>query len=357
MAETATYVWSSFDQDAARAGIRVGFRQDKDSDLSMTGILAEDRRYTTYKTVIDGKTLYINDLGVVIKSIPDDSSLVSKSVQMVTCEMKTTYGTSQAIPRGVTEGSEEVATLTSMEPRDQFAVYAMRAIMGKLIEPQSLDDANILFCCRAAYRWAQGMMIASADARAEKKKATESSGGDGSGGGSGESGSEEGQQSGTTTRSAVDTSSGTDTEKLLGNIAASVDDLTKQMKANSENLLKATLKTATAVDNATDSQDKAKEFKVEGAGGGGLDYDKLNDVSQNVSAFPVFNGKAAGRSSLANVIKKAVASLSDDDKAALYTALKPKMTADFDAKGSADQALTDAKSYTDTEIKKKHPDT
>ena len=145
----------------------------------MTGILSEARRYTKDQAVIDGRTLYINTEGKVKKTVPS-SSLVDQTVMIVTCEMKTSYGTSQAITRGVSGGSEEVATLDAMEPRDQFAIYAMLGIMRRLeLNPAEMDDANILFNCRACYRWAQGMMIASADARADVKKQQEEDSGSG----------------------------------------------------------------------------------------------------------------------------------------------------------------------------------
>lgn len=181
MAEIATYTWSTFEEEDAKFGLRVGFQQTNDYDLSMTGILTEARRYTKYKAVIDGRTLFINDKGVVKKTIPD-SEYTDRTVKIVTCEMKTSYGTSQAITRGVSGDSEEVATLDAMEPRDQFAIYAMQGIMAHLgMNPAEMDDANILFNCRAAYRWAQGMMIASADARADVKKQQEDEGGEGGG--------------------------------------------------------------------------------------------------------------------------------------------------------------------------------
>lgn len=368
MAEIATYTWSSFNEEDAKLGLRVGFQQTEDSDLSMTGILRSSNRFTTYYSVIDGKTLYINNLGVVMRSVPEDASLVNKTVRIVTCEMKTSYGNQQGITRGVSEDSETVATLSSMEPRDQFALYAMQAIMRSLDEPAEMDDANILFNCRAAYRWAQGMMIASADARAEKKKSTD----EGEGGDSGE-------QSGTT-RSAVDTSGGTDTEKLLGNLVNAVDDLTKQTKANNEAMLKATLK----IDNATTTTGEGesatttpKKLLVEGAGGEGgtkITRDDVNDGGDAVTDVLGYNsaiGKAPVRFTIANLLKKLVSldtplswlrKKEETDIASastFFTQYKEEMAtalADkFDAKGAAAQALTDAKSYTDTEISKKHP--
>lgn len=369
MAEIASYTWQSFNEEDAKIGLRVGFQQTEESDLSQTGILQTDNRYTTYKTVIDGKTLYINNLGVVIKVIPADDSLVNTSVQIVTCEMKTTYGNQQGITRGVSEDSETVATLSSMEPRDQFALYAMQAIMRSLDAPADMDDANILFNCRAAYRWAQGMMIASADARAEKKKATDT-------GGEGGSDSEEGGEESGTTRSAVDTSGGTDTEKLLGNLVEAVDDLTKQMKANNEALLKATLKIDNAVTTTGEGESATttpKKLQVEGAGGGDggmkLTHDDVNDSSDAVTDVLGYNtaiGKAPVRFTIANLLKKLVSldtplawlrKKGETDIASastFFTQYKDEMAtalADkFDAKGAASQALTEANAYTDSKV-------
>lgn len=352
MAETATYTWSSFNVDDADNGVRVGFQQTEANDLSKTGVVAKNTNFkdTTHKVVIDGISLFLNPDGLVKHSYPS-SSYVNQTVQMVTCEMKTSYGNQQAITRGVSSDSEEVATLSSMEPRDQFAIHAMQAIISRLdANPAEMDDANILFNCRAAYRWAQGMMIASADARAEKKKSTDDGGGD--------SGDDSGESSGTT-RSVVDTSGGTDTEKLLGNLVTAIDDLTKQTKANNEAILKTTLK----IDNATETTGEGdsatttpKKLQVEGAGGGTtsiLNRDDVNDSGEAVTDILIYNsviGKAPVRITLPNFIKKAAASLSDDDKTTIYTALKPKMQEDFDANGAAAQALTDAKAYTDSKI-------
>lgn len=353
MSATATYTWSAFNVIDADSGVRVGFRQSNDNDLSMTGVLVRDNKHrdTTHKLVIEGKTFYIDINGVVRHASPA-SSYEGSTVQMVYCDMKTTYGTSQGITRGVSEGSEEVATLSSMEPRDQFALYAMQAIMRSLPSPQAIDDANILSNCRAAYRWAQGMMIASADARAERKK-QEESGGD----------SEE--QSATTTRSVVDTSTGTDTEKLLGNIAASVDDLTKQMKANNESLLKATLKTQ--VDNATQTSGDStteKKLKVEGAGGGSnITRDDVNDAADAVTDVLGYNtavGKAPVRFAIANFLKKLVSldtplswlrKKGETDIASastFFTQYKDEMATALNDKFEA--TLNAAKSYTDSKL-------
>lgn len=355
MAETAKYIWSAFDFTVATNGTRVGFQQADDNDISQTGILVKDVSFAlaSHKVIIDGMTLWINNFGNVVKTIPD-SEKVGMTVRMVSCEMKTTYGTQQGITRGLSEGSESVATLSSMEPRDQFALSAMQAIMRTIPEPQSLDDANILFMCRASYRWAQGMMIASADARAERKKSTKD-----------EEGDEESKTG--TTRSEVDTSSGTDTEKLLSNLVSAIDDLTKQTKENNNALLKMTLK----IDNAKDG-DEDKKFQIEGAGGGGssITRDDVNDSGDSITDVLVYNtavGKAPLRVTISNLLKKLVSidtaigwirnkgETNINSSAIFFTQYKDEIAdalADkFDAKGSADKALNDAKTYTDSKVK------
>lgn len=171
MAETAKCSWYAFDRNVAVEGTLVGFRQSDDSDLSQTGHLfintTDDKYFDSYKVVILGHTLWVSDTGAVTKVFPADGLFsTGQTLQMVVCKMETTYGTQQAITRSVGYGNKSVANITALEPRDQFATIALQAILDGLDHPESFGDASILSICQSAYRWAQGMMIAAADARA-----------------------------------------------------------------------------------------------------------------------------------------------------------------------------------------------
>lgn len=220
MAETATYSWLAFDRQAAANGVLVGIRQADDNDLSYTGQLYKttsgDKYYDSYEVVIRGSKLQIDDFGKVKKVWPASSEIaVNTQLMLVVCTMTTTYGTQQAITRSVGDDSLTTANIQALEPRDHFAMQALTAIIPLLPHPESFGDAGILSVCKAAYKWAQGMMIAAADARAAVKKDE--------GGGGGEEPEEEKKAIAVNTSEITET-----TEKLLYNITVSLDNLRVQ---------------------------------------------------------------------------------------------------------------------------------
>lgn len=350
MALTITYKITPFNLAKALQGTPVTLEAETsgttDFDVkTQAGILTTTAVNGRYLITVNNVLYEVNAYG--------ESMNVSPSVQfhMVESTLPTSYGTSQTMTRGVSTDESDVADLSSMEPRDQFAIHAMNAMIRNIEHPENANDATIMLYSKAAYRWAQGMMIASADARTAAKK-------DEGGGGEEE----------TTKGIAVDVTSASVSEKLLNNIVASLDKLTKQV---SDSMTQSTtnttalkdaigdVKTALAgtlkIDNPTNDK-----FDVEGGGGSSLNRDDVNDTEQAITDFLVYNtasGKAPVRATMANVITKAIAIMTTEQKTALYTALKSLMQTDFDAKGSSDSALTAAKSYTDTEIAKKHPST
>lgn len=354
MALTITYKITPFNLTKALQGTPVTLAAETsgttDFDVkTQAGILTTTAVNGRYLITVNNVLYEVNSYG--------ESMNVSPSVQfhMVESTLPTSYGTSQTMTRGVGTDESDVADLSSMEPRDQFAIHAMNAMIRNIDHPENANDATIMLYSKAAYRWAQGMMIASADARTAAKKDE--------GGGGGGGGEEE-----TTKGIAVDVTSASVSEKLLNNIVASLDKLTKQVSdsmtqstTNTTALkdaigdVKTTLAGTLKIDNPQDDK-----FDVEGGGGSSLNRSDVNDTAQAITDFIVYNtasGKAPMRATMDNVITKAISSLTEDQKSALYTALKSLMQADFDAKGSSDSALIAAKAYTDTEIAKKHPST
>lgn len=176
METVATYHWYNFDREVAVEGTLVGFRQADDNDLSQTGKLfvnkSNDLYFDSYKVVILGYTLWISDTGAVTKVYPEDGTFnIGETLQMCVCTMETTYGTQQGITRAPSSGSaEQIADISALEPRDHFAMQALAAMLQQNKGCEAFGDSTIIFFCRAAYRWAQGMMIAAADARASVEK-------------------------------------------------------------------------------------------------------------------------------------------------------------------------------------------
>lgn len=84
---------------------------------------------------------------------------------LVEASMVTTYGGRQGQTRGAAPAMHDLGYIAALEPRDHFAICALTAMMEKMGAAEKVNDATILLYCRAAYRWAQGMMIVSADMR------------------------------------------------------------------------------------------------------------------------------------------------------------------------------------------------
>lgn len=184
------------------------------------------------------------------------------------------------------DGSE--VSVNSLVPIDQFAIAIIGSMLVNIKDADTLSDAKILNLCDIAYKYAKGMIAISVNMR--KANATGTSSGD---------------------EQKVDVSDLQSTsEKLLNNIVASVDKLTTQIKTNDTNAaerynngIKVTQQGTVKIDNPTDDK-----FEIEGGGGdSSIDYDKLNDISTNISSIVGFNGKAVGRTSLSDLATKIIA--------------------------------------------------
>lgn len=112
--------------------------------------------------------------------------------------------------------------VSTLEARDQFAMQALKTLMGRMEkDPSTISDNEMSFLCEQAYQWAANMMTQASKVRAAVT--TESSGGGGDTGG--------------TTRGVdVDSSELTDTsDKLLNNIVAALEK-TDESEGTGENI-------------------------------------------------------------------------------------------------------------------------
>lgn len=164
--------FSNFNLQDALAGQLVGFQNDLDTnDLSLTGKLQEPG--PLYKLVIGGHTLKVNSSGTVVESRPSGFH-VGETLKMVRATMDPSldYGTSYPTRHEQT-GRVTNVNVTQMEPRDEFAVAALKVLMSKLENPEMADDATILSYTQSAYRWAKGMMDSAIQARLSDKQSEE----------------------------------------------------------------------------------------------------------------------------------------------------------------------------------------
>lgn len=210
-----TYKWIDFNLIDALSGAVIGLRQSKSYDLSMTGKLAKvSNGASPYMVMIQGVTFYIDEDGTVVSSTPS-LEYIGRKMQIVTAEM----GTNAAVGSNVTRsegssgsGRSDVASLTTTEPRDHFAMNVLNAMLIHSENPETFDDATCLMYSRSAYRWAQAMMIAAADSREGKS---------------------------TTPTTDADVNAGdlqSNTEKVLYNLNQSVKELTKQLETSAQDI-------------------------------------------------------------------------------------------------------------------------
>jgi hypothetical protein len=315
----ATYTWNDdFNLNDALNGMLVGFPiPNSEYDLTQTGILVKDEKITNppYWVSICGVMLRVNSKGKVLSSVPS-SDYIGKTLQMVTLNMGENGAIGGDVTRssgsGGAEGYSEVVNLTAVEPRDQFAINILTALINKAQSPETFSDATMMHYSRLAYRFAQAMMIAAADSRY----------------GTYEGGGGEAQ------RSEVDVTSGSNTEKLLDNITKSVDDLTKQLKSNQTEITKISTAISTALSGTLKIDNPANDtFDIEGGGGAGTSMNRndLNDTANptDVITYNASVGNAPTRTTLKELTSKMIAQLDAEDKTAIHDAIIATFDNDF----------------------------
>lgn len=248
-----------------------------DNGKLVTGTLKRSATTNQYTLETPDGTLIFDNNGNCITQGNENIKLsdVSADIEIDPSEVQTR----------ASDGSE--VSVNSLVPIDQFAIAIIGSMLVNTKDADTLSDAKILNLCSIAYKYAKGMIAISVNMR--KANATGTSSGD---------------------VQKVDVADLQSTsEKLLNNIVTSVDNLTKQIKTNDtsaaeryNNGIKVTQQGTVKIDNPT-----GDKFEVEGGSDGGIDYDKLNDISTNISSIVGFNNKAAGRTSLSDLATKIIA--------------------------------------------------
>lgn len=222
MAGITTYIWDLFDLQKVLLGALIGFKVDEQGyilpdaaedfaywDVSKCSKIIVDndkQAVSNYKVLIEGTTYWLDANGKVVYSL--DTARIGSHVFMVTANLVYTEGTTQHRTRGAASvtPSESIVNLSSLEPRDSFAIQILQGFLSKHEQPEGYDDASILSTCSSAYKWAQGMMQASANFR-------KISGGI----------DPQPTEDQDTERVNVDMTDTTTTEKLLNNIVAALE--------------------------------------------------------------------------------------------------------------------------------------
>lgn len=210
-----------------------------------------------------------------------------------------------------TRAGGETATINSVRPIDQFAIAIIQPILQRLPNPQEMSAADILKWSDVAYKWAQGMFsIASTyrtandiNANADSlktaieniTKAINASNDD----------AKNLQSVIENIKDALNTSNiyARNNTYDIANLKTAVDSIStaiSQQETKFPDTMSVKLSDTVKVDNPADDK-----FDVNGAGG--LSYEELLDIGENITDIPSFNGKAIGRATIANFAKKVFA--------------------------------------------------
>ena len=158
------YVWRAFDANEALNGTFVGLQNlSDDSDLSNTGALEinDEYREAMYKASLGGTNVWCDLTGKITvcpTDNPETPAYIGQTMKLVTASLDQTKNN-----KFTRAGGER--TISSANPRDQFAMEILNAIIQKQDNPAAFDDAAMLRTTQTAYRWANAMMEAAADNR------------------------------------------------------------------------------------------------------------------------------------------------------------------------------------------------
>lgn len=160
MATTTTIKLREFNLDEALSGATLAF-----SDIG--SVLGKVSNYVlNFQRTSEGEYVgYVNNMAYKFNSTGGcfDGILLHK-LFIVDAQIDVTSGTAGS--RNPGSGVQEV-DINSLQPREHFAIAALKGIMYHMTNPLALDDAAITLITTKAFEIAQGMMSAAADARAE----------------------------------------------------------------------------------------------------------------------------------------------------------------------------------------------
>lgn len=169
-----TYEWNIYNKEEAIKGALVGIKKSNKNDISWTGRLRQTSISNIYTLSFQGYTLQVVGEGYVTDcspSPPPGAEWIGYKLQMPFAIMGNEGAVGTTFTRDGNTSAGEPDTvevdLSVMEPRDYFAVHAMSVMIGQTKHPETFDDAKCLYYAKAAYRWAQAMIIAAIDSRSE----------------------------------------------------------------------------------------------------------------------------------------------------------------------------------------------
>ena len=167
----SSYDWKTFNLASALSGELVGIQNAGDEkDITLTGKLerySDDPSYP-FRVSLNGTLCYCSNTGIT--RCTTDNTLNNQQLKNV--KVVLTQTTTNVITRS-DSGQTVNRTISSANPRDEFAMEVLNAIIQKQDNPQEYDDGSMLRTAQLAYRWANAMMEAAADNRYDDTQASQ----------------------------------------------------------------------------------------------------------------------------------------------------------------------------------------
>ena len=114
-----------------------------------------------FQYMVDSKTYECNFAGVSMDGDP------AKQLFMIEAELEETRGT--VASRGEGDAKEEIS-IDVLQPREEFAMQAMRAIIGTMDNPLHCSTYVVEEVAKKSFEFAQAMMTRAAEIRSETKE-------------------------------------------------------------------------------------------------------------------------------------------------------------------------------------------
>ena len=161
----ANITLKQFSLDEAQNGASIGWALNGNMEDGLDRVAYNFRKGGAgYKYTVNTLTYECNAAGV-----PYDGDM-NKRLYMVVAELEETRGT--VASRGEGETKEDV-NIDVMQPREEFAMNAMRAIIGTLSDPLNIDTNTVVRIADKSFEFAQAMMQKAAEIRSETKEPSE----------------------------------------------------------------------------------------------------------------------------------------------------------------------------------------
>ena len=154
----------NFSLDEALNGASIGWAVNGNMENGLDRVAYNFRKGGAgYEYTVNAITYECNSSGLLY-----DGDM-TRRLYIIEAELEETRGT--VASRGEGENKEDV-NIDVMQPREEFAMNAMRAIIATLSDPLNIDTNTVVRIADKSFEFAQAMMQKAAEIRSEKKESS-----------------------------------------------------------------------------------------------------------------------------------------------------------------------------------------